>query len=144
MNKTNYEDYLCGIRDMLQNKVADYLDVNREHINIVFLGTDIYGEDCIDWDADEDDAMEGMESETYYMFSYAYRKDKRFLDYEEPVDMVWRHIEGDERVFDEVMSEQEFEKLFEDKKHNVCSMLWYEKPEPIVMGVGISGTNVKS
>lgn len=144
MIKTNYEDYLWSIKAMLQDKVADYLDVNREHIKIVLLGTDICGEDCIDWDADEDDAAEGIENETYYMFSYAYRKDKRTIDYEEPVDMVWRHIEGDDRVFDEVMTEQEFEKLFEDKKHNICSMLWYEGNKNISAPIAISPSSVRS
>ena len=146
MNNTNYGDFLWAIKDMLQDKVADYLDVNRQHIDIVFLGTDIIGEDCIDWDADEDDAAEGFDNETYYSFSYSYRKDIKTTDYEEPVDMVWQHTESEEygTVCDRVMTFDEFDKLFEDKKHNVCSMLWYEKPKPIVMGVGISGNNVKS
>ena len=111
---------------MLQNKVADYLDVNRQHINILSIETDICGEDIIGWSADEEDAMEGEESETYRHIFYQYRKDVRHIDYEEPKCLVWRHIEGDERVFDEVMSIEEFEKLFESKKSNVCSMLWYE------------------
>lgn len=124
--KKNFEEFLENIKDMLQNEVADYLDVNRQHISIVFLGTEIIGEDCIDWDADPDDLMEGTESETYYQFAYAYKKDKRRCDYEEPVDMVWQHTNGVDRTFDRVMSNDEFEELFESKKHNICSMLWYE------------------
>ena len=126
MKKFDYEEALNSVSEMLQDKVADYLDVNRQHINILSIETEICGEDCIDWDEDEEDAAEGEEFETYRRILYQYREDIRNIDYKEPECIVWRHIEGENRLFDEVMSVEEFEKLFESKKHNVCSMMWYE------------------
>lgn len=129
--KTNIEKALLEVTETLQNKVADYLDVNRNHIKICMVDTEICGEDYIDWDADEDDAMEGFESETYYRFAYMYREDARHLDYGDLTTMIWKHIEGEGengRIWDEVMTEEEYEKLFEDKKSNPISM-WYEEKE---------------
>lgn len=123
--KENIEQFLYGITDTLQNKVADYLDVNRKHIRICILDTVICGEDCYNWDNNPFDAMEGEEYETYYRFAYQYREDTKHIDWGEPTTMIWKHISGC-RDFDEVMTEEEFEELFERKKHDVCSELWYE------------------
>lgn len=127
--KQNFEEALYAIKDALQDLVANYLDVNRQHINITYLKMDLVGEDCYDWDNNPDDACEGIENETYYLFEYQYREDKRFLDYEEPQEMIWMHREEEDgsRPFDTVMSYEEFEKKFEDKKKDPCSLMWYEE-----------------
>ena len=127
--KMNMTHALSAIKETLQNKVADYLDVNRHHIQITLLDTELIGEDIIDWDADEYDAAEGREFETYYRFGYQYREDTKHLDWGEDTFMIWLHTEGDNTIeggFDTVMTEEEFDKRFEDKKSDVKSMLWYE------------------
>ena len=124
MNKIDYTQALQAVEDMLQGLVADYLDVNRKHIQILFIDVPLCGEDGYDWDMNPEDAMEGTEWEEYRMFTYQFREDTRTLDYGEPVDMIWRHI--DERNFDSVMTEEEFDTLIENRKTDKCSMVWYE------------------
>ena len=126
MEKIDIEQALLAINERLENLVADYLDVNRQHIRIDFIDTQICGEDYIDWDADPDDAAEGTESELYYRFMYSYRKDVRKLDYEEPVEMILQHI--CERNYERVMSTEEYDKLFEAKRKDIKS-IWYEEDE---------------
>ena len=128
MENFNFEDALYGIKDMLRDLVADYLDVNRGHIMIGNLYTQLVGEDCYDWDNDPEDACAGVQGETYYMFDYQYRKDKRTLDYEESKEMYWKHVDYEGRHRDEVMTQVEFDALFERKKADPCSLVWYEEP----------------
>ena len=117
------EDALDAVKDALQNKVADYLDVNRLHIRITLLATEVIGEDMIDWDADEYDAMEGQEFETYYRFAYQYRENSKTLDWGEENYMVWIHTRG-VRDLDRVMTEEEFERFIEDKKGDITSTFY--------------------
>lgn len=127
--RTNIENALYEITDLLQNKVADYLDVNRQHIEIVSIGTNIVGEDYYDWSEDPNDACEGTQSETYFSFMYRYRDNLKELDYDEPEEMIWQHIEGSDYVdgfTDKVMTIEEFGALFDKKTTDPCS-IWYEK-----------------
>ena len=128
--RTNIENALYEITDLLQNKVADYLDVNRQHIDIVSIDTNIVGEDCYDWSEDPNDACEDTQFETYFSFMYRYRDNLKELDYDEPEEMIWQHIEGSDYTdgfTDRVMAIEEFEALFEKKKNDPCSMIWYEE-----------------
>lgn len=132
MKKINIEGALGAMVEGLAELVADYLDVNRQHIRIEFIDPQICGEDGTDWDKDPDDAAEGVEWEAYYHFAYSFRKDKRTIDYEKPVDMIWKHVDSDDYTYgfnDSVMTTEEFDKLFEDKKHDPKSVLWYEGDE---------------
>ena len=127
--RTNIENALYEIKDTLENLIANYLDVNREYISVFLLKLEQIGEDIYDWSMDEDDALEEEDCETYYLVRYHYREDKRTLDYEEPEDIVWQHIESKnyrDGFVDRVMFEEEYDALFEKKKNDPCSM-WYEE-----------------
>lgn len=113
MTKTNFEDALWSVRDMLENKVADYLDVNRLHVKITFINTDLVYEnypDCVE--EGEPDWFE-----TYYAFGYQYRKSVKNCDYEEEVVMIWQHNEVDGDPYDIVMTTEDFDKHFEEHEH---------------------------
>lgn len=128
--RTNIENALYAIKDYLQDLVANFLDVNREHINILSVDTNIIGEDIYDWSQDEDDALEEEDSETYYSFTYEYRKDKRTLDYDEPKEMVWQHTESPNYkngYIDRVMTPEDFNQLFQDRINDKCSLYWFEE-----------------
>ena len=132
MKRQNFEDALYFIKDNLQEMVADYLDVNRQHIDIMFVDMNVCGEDYYDWSKDPYDTFEGGQSEAYYMVCYRYRNNLKTLVYDEPQDIVWQHIEGPDYMdgfTDRVMSVADFDKLFEDKKSDPCSTQWYEGEE---------------
>lgn len=129
---TNFENSLYEIKSHLQNMVADYLDVNRNHIKICYVDTELIGEDLYDWDNNEFDACEGTQTETYYSFAYQYREDAKTLDYGELQNMVWQHIESENYTTgftDKVMTYEDFETLFEKKKTDPCSVEWFESVE---------------
>lgn len=123
MIRPNFEDAMNCLTDMLKDKTADYLDVNRQHINIFMIYPNVIGEDIINWDNDPDDAAEGEEFETYYGYAYQYREDIKNIEWGEPIDMVWLHKDNG---YDQVMTEEEFDKRFEAKKTDICSEFWYE------------------
>ena len=118
--RTNIENALYAIKDYLQDLVANFLDVNREHINILSVDTDIIGEDIYDWSQDE----------AYYSFLYQYRKDKRTLDYDEPKEMVWQHIESPnytDGYIDRVMTPEDYNQLFQGRVDDKCSLYWFKE-----------------
>ena len=119
MNK-NYQDLLWEIKKMLADKVADKLDVNRQHIDIIWISTDLIGEYyCFDEDEDWEDGVDEYYERIFYAFQYKYRKDLKTLDYEDPVTMVWESgKEGDTEetadAYDVVHTLEEFDKIAEE------------------------------
>ena len=97
MTIINYENALCGITDYLREKVADRLDVNRNHITITKVAAETFWE---------------LESEEEYQCArmFAYREDAS-----EDSWMVWYHQEKDTGYFrDLVMTEEEFKAGFDN------------------------------
>ncbi len=143
MNKKDYEDYLRSIRDMLQNKVADYLDVNRQHIRITFVDTDAIYENM--WKELEEGEPDWFE--TYYPFCYQFRESINNGDYGEETNMVWQHTYTNDALFnnesyqDVVMTDEEFDNLFNSHKSGE-PMQYVSKPKPLAFV--ISGNNIKS
>ena len=130
--RQNTEKMMYEIKDTLQDLVADYLDVNRQHIEILSIDTHVCGEDYYDWDKDPYDAFQGAQSEAYYMVTYRYRNNLKSGVYDEPNDMVWQHIESPnytDGFVDRIMSVERFDELFENKKDDPCSTMWYEGDE---------------
>lgn len=105
MIKINIEKLLMALWNELEDLVANYLDVNRGHVDITFI-SDLIGEHYYD---DED---YGFTSITFYQFGYKYRESMKNLDYEDEKTMVLQHFESEgEGAYDHIITMEEFEKL---------------------------------
>lgn len=113
MKQIDYEKLFWELTSMLEEKVADRLDVNKHHINVTLIGS-LAGEHFYD----DDDC--GETSETFYPFLYRYRKSLKNLEYEDEVLMYWQHVESDEGDYDNVLTEEEFNNLdyWDDEKES--------------------------
>ena len=112
MKQIDFEEALNSLSEMLREKVADYLDVNRQHIRITYIETDLVFENT--WDELEEGEPDWFE--TYYSFGYQFRKKLDNKLYGEEVTMVWQHTRTTDVLFgtnfeDVVMTVEEFEEL---------------------------------
>ena len=108
--KKNFEEFLWDIKDMLQNKVADHLDVNRLHIKITYVDTDLVFENYpLELEEGEPDWFE-----TYYAFGYRYRESVKNCEYGEEVTMIWQHNEYDNEPFDAILTNEQFNEFLKD------------------------------
>ena len=123
---SKYEDSLWAIRKNLQEMVADRLDVNKRHIDITMIATDVYGEDSIDEDECGDEWFF-----TYYYFQYRYRADLKSSDYGDCTPMIWcvaDCVTDEKNSYEVVKTIEETERCFEDARKDPRSM-WYEGDE---------------
>lgn len=97
MTTLNFENALCGVADYLRDKVADRLDVNRNHIFITKIEFDTI------WELDDEQQYQCARV-------FAYREDAS-----EEKWMVWYHQEINATFFkDIIMTKEEFEAGFDD------------------------------
>ena len=97
MSIVNFENALEAVSEYLQEKVADRLDVNRNHIFVTKITTETIWE---------------LESEDGYQCArmFAYREDASEDNW-----MVWYHKENNTGAFkDIIMTEEEFDAGFDN------------------------------
>lgn len=109
MEKVNYSNSLFYLKNFLKELVADRIDVNRHHVEIMSIGNivaEVFYED-------EDDNIDA-----YYRITYRTRyfnEEKKNFDYGEETVMYWCHTEstvnGD--FSDVVVTEDEFDNIME-------------------------------
>ena len=109
MKKINYEDLAYELRQMLENLIADELDVNRMHIDVIQVGllpvAEFTDEEDIDY------------FEEYHLVIYNTRywnEKKKNFDFGEPEIMYWVHTEDSDGSSDVVIDEMEYKNRVED------------------------------
>lgn len=121
--RTGFNEAFESVVSMLREKVADRLDVGLRHVKILYV--DAYEiDDCYCYDNDPECGWHGFRDESYHYFEYQYRKSLDSMEYEEPVVMVWQHTQEEQgyNVHDDIMTEEEFKTLIEEKSKDECSM----------------------
>ncbi len=107
---TNYENMLLGVKDAIGEMVADRLDINRFHINMLSISTDI----ALEVSYDDEDGTYDTYREITYQTRY-FNKENNNFDYGEVTTAYWCHTEDHNGDFsDVVVTEEEFENIIND------------------------------
>ena len=111
MKKTNFDDALRGVTEFLQGLIADKLDINRLHIEVLGVCPKIIAEASYE---DEDDNYD-IHREIGYRTRY-WNAEKQVFEYSELKKTYWCHTESMTKGYftDVVVTEEEFKNLFDD------------------------------
>ena len=108
--KANYENMLLSVNYAIGEMVADRLDINRMHIVMLSISTDI----ALEVSYDDEDGNYDTYREITYQTRY-FNKENNNFDYGEVTTAYWCHTEDQNGICsDVVVTEEEFENIVND------------------------------